>query len=115
MRAVPLVLGVVVLAALMALWVANCSGPRPVVQSHEIEEPERPGDPYRVLAVVRNDGLGNGEARVTFRLREPASSEAYAEEKTVELERGATIRVVAEIHAPPRTYEAEVHTQFPIR
>jgi hypothetical protein len=74
MRAVPFALGFLCLGIVVAVWVANCSGPQPIVESTEVHEPEHPGEPYRVLAVVRNAGPGQGETRVTFRLRDPGSN-----------------------------------------
>jgi len=107
--------GLLGLAVVVVAWVAQCSGPLPIVEAQEMEEPEQPGDPYRVVAVVRNAGPGHGEIRVTFRLRDAGSGAAYAEERTIELERGDTIRVVAELHAPPRAYQAEVDAAYPVR
>jgi hypothetical protein len=109
-----MVVPIATFAVLAVLWVTQCSGPRPtVIGAPQVQAPARPGDPLRVQATVRNDGPGHGEVRVTFRLRDPASGEAYQDDETVQLDRGETARVVGEIRAPPGSYEPEVQVEYP--
>ena len=99
-----------------ALWVSQCSGPKPVVVgTPDVEAPEQPGYLYRVTAIVRNDGVGHGEAKATFRLLEKSSGQAYQQETSVQLDRGETARVVVEIPAPPGSYEPDVEVEYPPR
>jgi hypothetical protein len=98
------------------LWVSQCSGPKPsVVGRPRVAVPEQPGDPYRVEGTIRNDGPGHGEVRVSFRLIDRASGEAYQKDDDVQLERGETARASVEIPAPPADYEAEIEAQYPPR
>jgi hypothetical protein len=110
--AVPIV--AFVLAAV--LWVSQCSGPRPsVVGQPRVTAPEQPGDPYRVEGTIRNDGPGHGEVRLSFRLIDKASGEAYQKEDELQLEGGQTARAVVEMPAPPGDYAAEIEAQYPPR
>lgn len=111
----PLAIGLVAAALTALLWVANCSGPRPALEGTRLREPEQPGDAYRLEASVRNAGPGHGEVSVLFRLVDPISGDAYEEQKQVQLERGETTRVVAEIMAPLGTYEPKVEVEYPRR
>jgi hypothetical protein len=96
------------------LWVAQCSGPRPVVVGPaQIHAPDQPGSAYHVEARIRNEGPGHGEARATFRLIDGTSGEAYQKDVDVELEPGETARVVAEIAAPPAAYRSQVEVKYP--
>ena len=59
------ILGLVaVVAATMALWVVNCSGPQPEVSGVQLVEPNSEGAPYRVQATVQNQGPGHGEVTI---------------------------------------------------
>jgi hypothetical protein len=84
-----------------------------VIGSPRVAGPDQPGEPYRVEATIRNAGPGHGEARVTFRLVEAASGEAYQRDEQVQLEPGETASVVVEIAAPPGSYAAKVDAQYP--
>jgi hypothetical protein len=98
--------------ALAMLLIAGCAGPRPRVEEVVLHPPATPGEPYRVEAVVRNTGRGNGEVRVLFHLTS-VTGERFAEEKDVDLGAGETARVVAEISAPPGAYIPEAQAQYP--
>ena len=102
--------------AASALWVSQCSGPKPVfIGAPRVDSPQQPGDPYRVEATIRNEGLGHGEARVTFRLVDQASHEAYLKDEPIQLERGETAHVIVEILAPPADYQPRVDVEYPPR
>jgi hypothetical protein len=115
MRLAPTLGGFIALVVIGALWVSQCSGPRPVIQGVEVEEPEESGEPYRVTATITNAGPGHGESRVLFRLREPASMRAFQYEESLQFGQGDTLRVVAEISAPPGDYTPEVEVEYPPR
>jgi hypothetical protein len=104
-------------AALAAavLWVSNCSGPRPSVLDVQVTEPEMPDQPYRVEATVQNTGSGQGQANVTFRLRDTATGQSFQDERQVQLDARETAHVVAEIQAPTGSYEPEVEVEYPAR
>jgi hypothetical protein len=109
-----ILLSILGLSAAAALWVAQCSGPKPVlVEPARVEAPDQPGDPYKVTATVRNTGPGHGQVRVTFRLIDDDADAAYQKDESVQLERGETTHVIVEIPAPPATYRAEVEAEYP--
>jgi len=111
-------IGLPILAFVVAavLWVSQCSGPKPMlVGSPQVEPPDQPGDPYRVRTTVRNSGPGHGEVRVTVRLIDSASGEAYQKDDTLQLQPSETARVVVEIPAPPSDYEPDVEVESPPR
>lgn len=101
-------------AVVAVLWASQCSGPRPaLVGTPELEAPEQPGDPYTIRAAVRNDGPGQGDVRVLYRLRDAATGQAYQKNESLTLDRGETAGVVMEIPAPPAAYQAEVELEYP--
>lgn len=111
-----IVLPILAFAVAAVLWVGQCSGPQPtVVGAPRVEEPEQPGDRYKVEATVQNGGFGQGEVRVVVRLVEKDSGEAYRKDEPLQLERGETARVVVELPAPPGEYEPEVEVEYPPR
>jgi hypothetical protein len=109
-------LSVFVLAVLgiaSALWVTQCSGPRPTVTAVQMQPPTAPGAPYQIQATVQNNGLGHGEAQLTFRLRNPATGASVQEERNVSLDNGETTVVVASLNAPQASYVPEVEATYP--
>ena len=97
-----------------ALWVGQCSGPRAAVDGlPTVLAPEQPGQPYRVVAAIRNTGPGHGEVQVTFRLRDRATGQTYQHIDRAQLEPGSLIQVVAEIPALPGDYEPSVQVDYP--
>ena len=96
-----------------ALWVQNCSGPRPTVDAVQVVAPTQAGDPYRVRALIRNQGSGEGQVDVVLRLREPGTGRGYQADEKAELQPGEASWVSAEIAAPPAEYGAEAEAQYP--
>lgn len=114
MRVLPWFASGVLAAALIALWVVQCSGPRPeVVGAPSVRVPEQPGQPYVVEATVRNAGPGHGEIQVTARLRDRASGRTYQETDRTQLEAGDEARVAIPIHAPQADYEPRIEIEYP--
>jgi hypothetical protein len=106
----------VVLAVGVGLaWVRSCSGPDPVVESTRLIEPSAEGAPYRVEAVVRNRGPGEGQAELTVRLRDRESGRTVEDDKKLQLERGETTLAVVEIKAPRGSYDPQVEASYPPR
>jgi hypothetical protein len=107
---------IVAFALVAVLWVSQCSGPKPSVTGPaRVTAPEQPGDAYRVEGTIRNDGPGHGDVRVSFKLIDRASGEAYEKDDEVHLERGDTVRVAVEMPAPPADYAAEIEAEYPPR
>jgi hypothetical protein len=115
MRArLPLLVGVLVAVALAAMWVSQCSGPRPeLVGSPAVRPPAQPGQAYRVEATVRNAGPGHGQVQVVVRLRDRATGRSYQRNDTAQLESGEQTSVVVEIFAPPGDYEPNIEVSYP--
>src|SRR5215208_4023872 len=112
----PAIIGLVVFGMVMALWVTQCSGPRPVVVGEPmVRAPDQPGEPYQVEARITNEGPGHGEVRVIVRLENRSTGQAYQKDETLELDRGEDARVVVEINAPPADYAPHVQVEYPPR
>ncbi|HEX5441328.1 MAG TPA: hypothetical protein VFW76_10615 [Ktedonobacterales bacterium] len=103
----------VLLLGATVLWVANCSGPRPVADHLTVQAPSAPDKPYRVTARVQNDGTGHGQVRVVFRLRDLHSGRVYQQSEMITLQGGETIIVGVDITAPPGAYSPEVTVNYP--
>ncbi len=97
----------------MALWVVNCSGPRPEVVGKRLIEPPGLNESYRAEADIRNSGWGHGQVRVQFLIRDTSEGRSYSAEQKVELESDEEILATAEIPAPPGTYELQVKVSYP--
>lgn len=108
---------VLILLVLMVgvLWVQNCTGPRPVVSGVDVLPPVTAGGPYRVSARVRNDGPGEGQTAVTFRLRDRRSGQTYEEQKNVTLASRDQVTVLAEFAVGEGDYEPGAEAQYPPR
>ena len=96
-----------------ALWVLNCSGPRPQVEDVRLEEPEQQDHPYRVEVVVRNKGRNEGEVTVLFELVSQDDGSIYRVRENVELKAREMLTVVTEIDAPKGTYEPRGKVSYP--
>src|SRR4051812_19446778 len=103
-------LSVCLLAAMLLaiLWVAECTGPRPVVGEVWLDPPTTNGAPYRVEASVTNTGRGHGEVAVTIRLRDETSGWSVQTDRRIELDEHETTRIIADIVAPAATYTPAV-------
>ncbi|HEU5348250.1 MAG TPA: hypothetical protein VFU63_06525 [Ktedonobacterales bacterium] len=106
-------LPVLILLGISALWVTNCSGPRPVVSNLRIEAPSAADKPYRVTARVWNDGPGHGQVEVIFRLRDTSSGHIYQQSEQVTLRSGEAVIVSVDISAPPGNYKPDVIASYP--
>ena len=107
------ILPVVALLAVAALWVVNCSGPRPSASDPKVTAPSAPNQPYRVTARVENDGPGHGEVQVIFRLRDTHTGRVYQQTEMVTLQSGEAVVVGVDISAPPGDYTPEVTVNYP--
>ena len=81
MRRASYLFPVLLLVVATALWITNCSGPRPVASDPRVEAPTTPGKPYHVTARVHNDGPGHGQVRVVFQLRDIHTGRVYQHHK----------------------------------
>ena len=110
-------LGLLVLltAALTAWWVAECSGPRPVVGDVRLLSPTVEGGPYRVEASVTNASRGHGEVAVTIKIQDQASGRTIQTDRKLDLDEHESTRIIADIVAPPGTYVPTVEAVYPPR
>jgi hypothetical protein len=105
-------------AALLLIYLpalAGCPGPKPVVVRQELHEPERPGEPYRLVVEIENRGRGQGEAEVIARLHPRGSAETVAQEtQPVQLNGRETARIEIPLRPTgPGPFDAEVEAQYP--
>ena len=107
------ILPVIVLLGVAALWVVNCSGPRPSASDPKVTPPSGPNQPYHVTARLENDGPGHGQVEVIFRLRDAHSGHVYQQSDKVTLRSGETAIVGVDISAPPGDYHPEVTVNYP--
>ena len=56
-----------VLSLALALALTGCLGPKPVVTQVNKQPPASAGEPYRLQALVRNQGPGDGQIEVSVR------------------------------------------------
>jgi hypothetical protein len=98
-----------------ALLMTGCLGPKPTVVTHELREPQQPGDPYVMLVTVHNRGRGEGEISVTVSLRVRGGSDVVATgQEDVQLRGHATAQVAIELHpGAPGPYDAQVEAVYP--
>src|SRR5581483_6795938 len=96
----------------IAFWVAECTGPRPVVGDVRLLPPAAEGAPYRVEASITNAGRGHGEVAVTVRLRDEASGRTVQTDKRIELDEHESTRIVADVPAPVATYVPNVEALY---
>jgi hypothetical protein len=72
---------------LVALWLWNCTGPRPEVTSVRRLPPVVAGLPYRVEAEIDNHWGGLGDVAVVVRLRDRASGRTVQADDKLQLDR----------------------------
>ncbi len=113
MRRVLASFGVAALA--IVLWILNCTGPKPVVESARVVPPAADGQPYRVEATIRNTWRGQGEVTVNVQLRDRATGHTVQQHEQVMLDPWATVIVVSEIQAPKAEYVPLVSAEYPQR
>jgi hypothetical protein len=108
-------LGLLLTIVLTVFWVAECTGPRPVVGEVRLDPPATDGAPYRVEANVTNTGRGHGEVAVTIRLRDAASGQSIQTDRRIELDEHETTHIIADMVAPTATYTPAVEAIYPPR
>jgi hypothetical protein len=104
-----------VAACVLGLWLRGCSGARPRVVSQELRAPTGAGQPFQADATIRNEGLGEGEVQVVFRLVARSGGRALVEARRVELRRREAVHVSAPVWAPRGEYSLEVEAHYPPR
>jgi hypothetical protein len=109
------VIAALVAAILPVFWVANCSGPEPKVAEVRLHEPTQEGGPYRVEALIENEGPGHGQVEIMFRLVNRATGQTVEEDKESALEPHERTLVTVEIKAPKADYEPRVEVEYPPR
>jgi hypothetical protein len=101
----------VFVAALAALLLAACSGPRVTATGARVAPSPRPGF-YRVQAALTNRG-GRGQAEVTIRLRNVATGAIVTHTEPVDLRPDDRVDVVTDVAAPPAEYTVAIEVQYP--
>jgi hypothetical protein len=102
-----LIVSLATVVACLALFVHSCSGVRPRVVWSGMQG-------GLAVAVVRNDGLGEGTVQVDFRLHPPSGPPLYHSEKMV-LRKGEEARVAARIEGARGDERVEVQVDYPPR
>ena len=107
----------------VALVLGGCLGPKPVLQSYNVERPQAGSDqPFKVEAVIHNDGPGAGQVAVEVDLtNKQTGATIRQEEQDVELSNGETQHVLFEMDLPssakdldPNDIEVHIDTHYPI-
>ena len=104
-----------VASVLLALWVWNCTGPKPVITATSLRPLTSPGAPYRVEVEIENRWRGDGEVAALVRLRDRVTGRVVQAEHKVRLDGHERALVVAELAAPPGDYIPEVMVTYPPR
>ena len=112
-RWLPSVAALAACVAAAVLWVAQCTGPKPQVADVRLQEPQSESDPYVVLATLHNTWRGQGEVRVTARLRDSGTGTSYEKEAQATLNGRESVAVAIEIHAPRGHYTPDVQAEYP--
>ena len=107
---------------LSTLVLTGCLGPKPVLEGYQSEPPQGPDQPFRVEAVVRNAGPGEGEVLVQVTLSDKESGEVLRrEEQKLSMQTGETEHVLFELNLPPSAQEmspdrieVDVEAHYPI-
>jgi ABC-type uncharacterized transport system auxiliary subunit len=115
----------VALLVLLAFVMAGCLGPKPVLQGQPTVVPPPAGSdqPFRVEAVIANQGPGEGQVEVEINLINKRTGEYIAKHtEEVQLQIGDTVHVTADIplpssarDLPPEDIEVEVSAHYPIQ
>ena len=100
----------------------GCLGPKPVLEGYQAEPAQGPYQPFRVEAVVRNAGPGDGDVLVQATLSDRETGNVIRrEEQHVSLQTGETQHVLFELNLPPSAQEmstdhieVQVEAHYPI-
>lgn len=101
--------------AALALGLAACRGPDPVITRQELRAPAAEGAPYQAVLTLENKGGGEGELEVTARLQAQGTGKTAAQraEKLV-LRPHETLEVLIELRpTPPAPYALSVEVKYP--
>lgn len=104
----------IVLLLVLCAAVTACRGPRPTVDRQQTVAPARPGEPYTVIARLRNDGPGEGQVDVEVRLVADDGT-TYRQSRKVDLEAHERTVVTVRIAAPAGHYVTQVNVRYPPR
>ena len=102
---------------------SGCLGPKPMVRDFTATPPAPgSGEPYRVEAVIANDGPGEGAVEVKVDITNKQNGEIIGQDsKDVEMRKGETQHVLFEIDLPPsaqnldaQSIEVDVEAHYPV-
>ena len=111
-----------VLLTIVALALAGCLGPKPVVTDQKSFPPQAGSDqPFRVEAVIENQGPGDGEVEVEVELQNKQDNTVILQDsKNVEMKVDEKQHVVFELNLPPsakdmdpNNIEVQVEAHYP--
>jgi hypothetical protein len=106
------------LAVVLAL--TGCLGPRPVVTGVNKQPPASAGEPYRLQALIRNQGPGDGQIQVSVRFVDKRDGHTVlTNEQDVQLGKDEQQSVNFELNLPPGApppdqIDVQVDAQYPI-
>jgi hypothetical protein len=94
---------------------AGCPGPKPVVVRQQLQEPEKPGEPYRLVVEIENRGAGEGQAKVVARLCPRGGGETVAQAtQEVDMRGRETVRIDLPLQPTrPGPFDATVDVGYP--
>lgn len=101
------------LAALAALTVLACGGPKPEVESVEASDVQ---DQATVVSVGVRNGGGDGQIRLSVTVKDRATGSVVGrEQRTVEVKENERLRVAVEVHLPGGvdSVSAEAEARYP--
>jgi hypothetical protein len=86
----------------LVLALTGCLGPKPVVTQVNKQPPASAGEPYRLQALIRNQGPGDGQIEVTVRFVDKRDGHVVlTNEQDVQLGKDELQSVNFELNLPP--------------
>ena len=104
----------------LALALTGCLGPKPVVTQVNKQPPASAGEPYRLQALIRNQGPGDGQVEVSVRFVDKRDGHTVlTNEQDVQLGKDELQSVNFELNLPPGApppdqIDVQVDAQYPI-
>jgi hypothetical protein len=112
-----------VLLLLVAVLATGCLGPKPVLQSYTAEPPQQGSDrPFRVEAVIKNVGPGDGQVEVEVTLTNKQNGQIVRNEsQEVDIKKDEVVSVLFEMNLPPsakdldpQQIDVQIDAHYPI-
>ena len=112
-----LYLGAFVLFAVLisVVWVRECTGARPQVESVSLQAPASPDHAYVANVVVKNRNRNESEVTIIVRLISKQDGTTYFRRVSADLKGNQTLTVGVEVLAPAGDYDVEAEAIYPPR